>query len=478
MQKFLYSFLKKYSGKKNYNEDISCGIMDLKYDDNKSSKDGNNSDSSNSCDDSENRKNGKNKKTCSLKILEFGEIEYSAFKGHEFLYGPGKIWGNLWQYLAQFKKQIWYVSSKVSSRSNDKAIEVLYKLGGLRKKSFEDLEKDNKFKQTACASTSCAGANNHLNKASLANTCCTNTGCSEKVNPHKGASEIDPENTKKNIQDYNKGIQDYKGIIVIKNRSNRKTIKDKLSEFIVLNDKFTKYCENKHNAAQLFKGKELEKFKPNWKTYNFAYTPNLAKKILKDLGCDAVVIKPINATRGEGVIIVEKKDLDKTLKKILCDNNPIKNINNEYAFWAKYKENIFLVESFEKSKSILVDKKKYDATMRIVFVMCNNACGDMCENTRDKVRKNAQKNMRKNMFNNACENTHENSKIIEFKIIGAYWKLPIKSISEKGSLNDRHKSKITPSAAASAKVSEEDIKNVGKIMEKIIPKIYKRVLEP
>lgn len=369
MQDFLYSFIKKYKYKKTYKEDISCGIMDIKYDDN------------------------------SLKILEFGEIEFSAFKGHEYLFGPGKIWGNLWKYLAQLKKPIWYISSRSSSLSNDKAIDVLYKLNGLRKKSFEELEKDNNFK--------------------LAN--------------QNGLKEKKPK-TK---------LEDYNGIIVIKNRSNRKIITEKLSEFIVLNDKFTKYCENKHNAALLFQSKELEIFKPAWNSYPFKYHKNLAQEISQDLNCKTFVIKPINATRGEGIIIVEKKDLSKTLKKIMGANihSLIKDLNSEYAYWSRYKENIFLVESFEKSKSILVDKKKYDATMRIVFVMSNN------------------------------------EKTIDFKIIGAYWKLPVKSISEKGSLNDKHKSKITRCSTGSAPVNDEDINNIGKIMEKIIPKIYKKILE-
>lgn len=374
MQNFLYSFVKKYSSKKNYKPDISCGIMDIKYNDN------------------------------NLKILEFGEIEYSAFKGHESLYGPGKIWGNLWLYLAQFKKQIWYASSKGSSLSNDKAIDILYKVNGIRTKSFEDLEKDINFKNA------------------------------NQANTNSQASNLQENNLKTKIQDYN-------GIIVIKNRSNRKSIIDKLSEFVVLNDRFTKYCENKHQAALLFKNKALENFKPAWKSYEFKYSKDLAAKISKDLKCETFVIKPVNATRGEGIIIVEEKNLDKTLKKMLCNNNFIKNMGTEYEYWAKYKENIFLVESFEESKLILVDKKKYDATMRIVFVMSSD-----------------------------CNQ-------IEFKIIGAYWKLPVKSISETGSLNEKHKSKISRSATASAKVSPEDVENVGKIMKTIIPKIYKKILE-
>lgn len=409
----LYSFTKEIDLKKLKNKeislkpDISCGIIDLKYN------------------------------QSALKILEFGEIEFSAFKGHEALYGPGQIWGNLWKYLARFKKPIWYISSKGSSRSNDKAIDILYKIGGLRKKSFEELEKDPHFKQL----------------------------CSNTQTPFSANSNTIPQDkialAKNQNTETNNSIQDYAGIIVIKNRNKRKdsikNIKD-FEHFIILNENFTKYGENKHNCASLFDCKKLEEFKPKWSAYPCNYTPDLAKKIIRDLNCETLVIKPINSTRGQGVIIVEKENLDKILNKILnhSDTQALSDkeryMDSDYTFWKKYKEETFLVEAFERSKNITVNKKVYDATMRIVFAMS-------CE----------EKNK---------ENAKNSSQKIEFHIIGAYWKLPESDIYSDCDLNEKHKSKISGNGISSAKVDPSDIESVGKALEKIIPEIYTKILEP
>lgn len=456
MHNFLYSFTKKIklskstkktsSGNKfdkdgekilELKPDISCGIIDLKYDKN------------------------------SIKILEFGEIEFSAFKGHEALYGQGKIWGQLWKYLAQFKKPIWYVSSKGSSRSNDKAIDVLYKVGGLRKKSFEDLEKDPGFKNL-CESFNKQDKNIEPNESEFSEKqdyIYKNYISKDFGSKDFGSKDLilkDKEEFEGNEEKFLTKISDYLGIIVVKNRSKRKDSvnnTENFKKFIILNEKFTKYGENKHNCASLFEDKKLENFKPKWRAYQFEYKPNLAEKIISDFADskktiskpeplpDTFVVKPVNSTRGQGIIIVEKENLDEVLKKILHKSSKQvlsdeeKYLDGDYAFWQNYKESVFLIETFEKSKTIVVNKKEYDATMRIVFVM------DFQES------------------------------IISFNIIGAYWKLPSCNLKDKCSLTEKHKSNIGLNGVSSAKVSDEDINDIGKMLEKIIPEIYSKILE-
>ena len=51
----------------------------------------------------------------SLKICELGTCTWSYFKGHEKLYGDGKIWQGMWRHLGQFRIPIWYIGDAPSS---------------------------------------------------------------------------------------------------------------------------------------------------------------------------------------------------------------------------------------------------------------------------------------------------------------------------------------------------------------------------
>jgi len=64
-----------------------------------------------------------------------------------------------------------------------------------------------------------------------------------------------------------------------------------------------------------------------------------------------------------------------------------------------------------------------------------------------------------------------------FKTIGFYWKLPIKSLSKEGTLLEKHKSKIKKGKTSSAKVSKKDRKKIIRILKKIMPKLYRKMLE-
>jgi len=332
-----------------------------------------------------------------IKILEFGRLEMSRLEGHEQLYGQGKIWKKLWKYLHRFDLPIWYVGRKFTDDKTIRQFDYLEKLGGSYHRNFSTVETDPTFIKLA----------------------------KSKIKTPKG-------------------IKNYKGILIDKfhKGSKLKNLKKEYPDFIVINSRSVDYCANKYKASQLFEMTKLDKYKPTWKAYPSTYSPTLANEIVKDLQCDTVVIKPLSSSKGKGVIIVDKQNLDKTLKKIFTNREALRTEKDvAFNYWADYNRDIFLVECFEQSKPVCVEKKEYDATMRTIVIMA-----------------------------------HDKGKTT-FKTIGFYWKLPIKSLSKEGTLLEKHKSKIKKGKTSSAKVSKKDRKKIIRILKKIMPKLYRKMLE-
>ena len=333
-----------------------------------------------------------------IQVLEFGRLEMSRLEGHEQLYGAGKVWKQVWEHLQTFNLPIWYVGEAFEDDYNIRQFDYLKKIGGSYHRTFATVEKDPKFIKLA---------NKKLDKKP----------CS---------------------------IKDYKGIIIDKYHkgSKLKLLKKQYPGFIIINCRSVDYCANKHKASQLFEMTKQDRYKPAWNTYPAKYTPTLAKEIVKDLQCGTVVIKPLSSSKGKGVIIVEKKNLDATLKKIFTNTSLLRKEEDvAFNYWADYRRDTFLVECFAQSKTIKVDNLPYDGTMRVVSIL-----------------------------------THDKGKV-RFKAIGFYWKLPYKSLSEKGTLLEKHKSKIKKERQSSAKVSKKDQKKIIRIFKKMMPKLYRKMLE-
>ncbi|MGA8163692.1 MAG: hypothetical protein WB791_01550 [Waddliaceae bacterium] len=181
--------------------------------------------------------------------------------------------------------------------------------------------------------------------------------------------------------------------------------------------------------------------KPCWKLYEKTYHSSLANTIINDLQCDLFVIKPVNATRGLGVIIVDKDRLDKTLKLILDDPKALKNTSDpSYEHWLYCSSSHFLVEEFIESDPVAFPPESsnlYDSTMRIPMILLYH-----------------QKN-------------------IQIHFLKGVWKLPKKPLSKKGSLNDRHKSRAKHFCKVSQRVQEAVEKQLS---EAFIP-VYERLLQ-
>ncbi len=153
----------------------------------------------------------------------------------------------------------------------------------------------------------------------------------------------------------------------------------------------------------------LIKLKPMWNAYPKVFSQELVQQIVQDIPSNILVIKPMKSTRGNGVIIIQKDDLEPTLKyiltedKVTLDNNP----DPSYNHWGHDHCNGFIVEEFIESDPVRaphLDNNLYDPTMRVVFALIYH-----------------QKKMN----------------VVFFE---GNWKLPKISLSEPGTLTEKHRS--------------------------------------
>lgn len=268
-----------------------------------------------------------------IKVLEFGEGTRSYFKGHEALYGNGKIWDGLWRYLEQFKSPMWYIGSLLDSNQQ------------LQEISFS------KF--------NALGGNfaKHLHKLQL-------TKPFNNLRLHKNVS---PESLPP---------VEHTGIIILRDHTLPQSFLNNFSKayphLLVLNQASAPIVSYKHLTAKLFDDCGLQHFKPQWKLYPKSYSHDLARKIFTNFPTTKkFVIKPLDSANGWGVLIVRKKELDITLRTLFSeDKGPLKRMEDmSYRHWATDHNKNFLIEAFAPSKPITINQKQFDATMRMVFIL-------------------------------------------------------------------------------------------------------------
>lgn len=335
-----------------------------------------------------------------IKICEFGQGSRSRFKGYDALYGKGKVWTIFWEYLEKFQKPFYIVTPDnyaLTKKNIGFNLKELQKFGGQLISSLEALR-----------------YNQDLIKAD---------------NLHKNYC----------------AISSYDQIVVTNHASFNSSF---FTEFnlnhpnILITDQATAFFVNsKYETTELFKHPELQKYRPKNIICKCIYDKNLAKNIAKKLDCKKYVIKPLNASRGNGIIIVDRLHLNQELKKILVDKQTLNPKDPSYKYWTTTKDKNFLVEEFVSSKDIIVDNKRYDATMRVIFVLSHD------------------------MGN------------INIDFLGAYWKLPSKSLEEYGGLTKMHKSNINKDRKSSAVVALQDFDTVKKEMTQAMGKAYALMLE-
>ncbi len=244
-------------------------------------------------------------------------------------------------------------------------------------------------------------------------------------------------------------IYSYHGFLAVKRSEVRdyKTFKKKYPGIIPLDAATHSYWMDKYKMTKLFsKDETLASYKPKWNLYAKKYTKSLANEIIDDLQSDIFVIKPRGADHGSGVIIVDRKNLDRTLKYILNRSSKLRDDSDaSYNFWYRDKQrnkfDSFLVEEFVESDPLTVahlGNKTYQPTMRVVFLL---------------------------VYNNQT---------IEVKYLGGYWQLPHYSLSEGVILNDRHKSYLTPPYFC--KVDPEVMEEVEQQLSVALHLLYQQML--
>ena len=239
-------------------------------------------------------------------------------------------------------------------------------------------------------------------------------------------------------------IENYQGFIFANAYTSNNFSPSLEPKSIILIDRATlPVWKDKYKVSLCFRGTpQLESCKPRWNLYPTKYSPDLASRIANEIGSDRFVIKPRGKFKGNGVIIVDKKDLNRTLKYIFSRSKKLKkNSDRAYRNWYYETSETFLVEEFVPSDTIIVPhlkKKKYCPTLRIAF---------LC------------------VFDQGNVGIH---------LLGGYYCLPKKAVSDSGSLHDRYKTSLK--TIHSSKVDAQVLEKVFNELYNPLCFFYKKVL--
>lgn len=337
-----------------------------------------------------------------IKICEFGQGTLSRFKGHDLLYGKGSIWKLFWQYLSKFQKPFWHITpDNYSLTEKGLGLDLidLQKKGGHLLPSLSHLNNDENFIKIT-----------HTQNSIFPNS-----------------------------------ISNYNAIVVNNNKNFGAAFFHNYNLIFpgaLFTDQVTAFFVNsKYETNELFKHPDLQKYRPKSIICKCKFYKKLSKDIAKKLGCSKFVIKPLNASRGRGIIIVDRLHLSRELKKILEEKNTLNPNDPSYKYWIETKDKKFLVEEFVSSKPISLENKTYDATMRVIFVL-----------------------------------THDQGQI-DIDVLSAYWKLPLGALEDYENMTKKHKSNIDKKRKSSAKVDSSDFEVVKLEITKVMKKAYALMLE-
>lgn len=348
-----------------------------------------------------------------IKICEFGgkaaspaETTINTFEKKFNLITP--YWLLFWEYLSQFQLPVWYVGGNLVETSLNRMHSITRRekmywdtflsMGGRYAKNLNNLETDTIFQILA---------------------------------------KNEPTNFQANK------ISTYSGIIVFHKFENKiiKNFQKKYPHFLVTDTVTKPYTRDKAKGARLFKNKQLQQYKPKFTIFQNRYNKNLAKEIIGKIRSPLYVIKPVNLNQSKGVFIVDRHQLDKTLKKILKNSTSQKRQDAEY--WkAQNKKDLVIVEEFCHSKRIKVRHKWYEPTMRMVCML------------------------------------HYDDGKIHASILGGYWKIPNVAVSDPGTYNERYKTVPRDDPQFTGlEVDYDDTQNVHQILKKMLPHLYHEMLK-
>lgn len=329
-----------------------------------------------------------------IKICELGEGLVSGFVGYEKLYGRGSMYKNFSRFLSSLGRPVCTLDLK--------------KLSAFQKEAKLLFKRSNQTGSSRLFSIENAVRSSHQ---------------ANRFDQKTNRSIIVPTLPYRFLKYSDLVKQLYPKMIII----------DQTVRPFVLNKLFTHLlCMNDPILGPL---------RPHCKIVPKQYSPKLAQEIINQFKCENFVIKPLNAWKGRGIVMVNKGELDSTLEMIIDQPTMAqKSPNKALRYWAHNRHEIFLVESLESSNLVTVEGAEYDATMRV-------ALGVYYEEGKVKVQ-----------------------------ILGAYWKLPSKSVTQNCSLTEKYKSHIQPNTTCSARVAIKDLITIEKILNRTVPTLYKKML--
>ncbi len=282
-----------------------------------------------------------------IKILEFQDAPQAGLRAYDYVFGKGGVWRAFWEELFTLNVPVWYVGPQPhkapgSSFSHNDSDHVAFSdfkaRGGMFLPSLHALQNFKLFRAVM------------------------------EKNSRDGASFP------------------AKAIVLYKMED---TGTSPLREFayanpqaVLINRYMRSFSIDKKKTHVLLCNAGLEGLRPNTKIYRKFYYPQLAAAIKKDLGGDRFVIKPLNSSRSNGVIMVTAADLNQTLKRIIsaselnpeCTNRGTYRPDHTMTFdyWKGDPNDQFIVESYAPSQELMVSGKRYDPSMRAIWMMVSD----------------------------------------------------------------------------------------------------------
>lgn len=246
-------------------------------------------------------------------------------------------------------------------------------------------------------------------------------------------------------------IAHYQGIIIYcplsvheRDGQSIRAFKKRYPEFIVVNNAVRPVVARKDVTYRLFCDAGLADYVPLSKIYPKIYNQCLLDDINQSFTSNPLIIKPVAGTCSRGVITVHKDDIGEMLSKIFHKKDQYPLWLSE---WQHDNECQFMVSSYVPSKIILVDGKYYDPTLRIVCVL------------------------------------HYDNNTIYVTVLGAFWKIPERSLNDEVSLTEKHITRAhlvvqDPDEFYSGiLVEKKDMDDIRTILHQCLPHLYEKMLE-
>lgn len=244
-------------------------------------------------------------------------------------------------------------------------------------------------------------------------------------------------------------LSSYHGFVILRPRKtdDRESFRNKYPGVVVVDNATYMYRRDKLMMTELLMGNPLtEKHKPKWGIYSREFQPGLADRIKQDIGSDILVIKPLDAFKGYGIIILNKEDLELALEYIFKREdglaaNTLPSNDKEYQYWLSATTDYFIVEEFIESDPVKVPSlggKLFSPTLRLAFLLFYN------------------------------------KGTIEVICLGGYDKYPKKAVTDKGTLTERFKT--CGEFPYFGKTDPKIMKKAGAQVGEVLKIIYQKML--